>query len=102
MERCALLSARRYSFREDGGRLVEGVTLVYVTGEREETGDQLGMAPLTVSSGPELFTQLREVPGIYDLDFKQRPGPKGRPTLQVTKLTYVRPLDFSQVLEPAA
>ncbi len=94
MERIALLSARRYGFQDDGGRRVEGVTLVYVTGDQQDTADQRGAQPLTVTAPLDLFASLRDVPGIYAADFKQRPGPKGRPTLQVTGLTFEAPVDL--------
>lgn len=91
MERCLVLCARRYSFKDDGGRQVDGVTLSYLTGDREEGADRRGMEPLTISGDSRLYPELQELPGVYDLDFKQRPGKNGRPTLQVTSLRFLGP-----------
>ena len=91
METCLLLSARRYSFRDDAARQVEGVTLSYLTGEREEGQDRRGLEPLTITGGLEVFSGLQEVPGLYEMGFRQRPGKNGRPTLQVVSVRYVGP-----------
>jgi hypothetical protein len=93
METCVLLSARRYQFADDKtGRAVEGVTLTYLTGDAETTGDQRGMFPLSITAPFEVFGTLTEVPGVYDMDFKQRPGKGGKPTLQVVGLRFKQAL----------
>jgi hypothetical protein len=91
MEKCIVLSARRYSFRDDAGKQVDGVTLNYLTGDVEKEQDRLGMEPITITGGLDLFPVLQAVPGVYEMDFKQRPGPRGRPTLQVTGVRFVSP-----------
>ena len=88
MEQVLLLAARRYSFQDSGGRAVEGVQLQYATGGGQETPDRRGLELLTVSAPLELMTSLREVPGVYAMEFRQRPGLKGRPTLQVVSLAF--------------
>jgi hypothetical protein len=93
MEVCTVLQARRYEFKDDDGRLIEGVTLIYLTGDVEKTGNRRGCAPLTVSAPVEIFADLGPLPGIYGMDFKQRPGKGGRPSLQVVGLHFQTPLD---------
>lgn len=90
--RCLVLGARRYSFRDDDGARVEGATLHYLTldGESATDGDQRGEIPLQVSAPLAVFSDLAELPGYYDVDFRQRPGPRGRPTLQATGVSYHR------------
>lgn len=93
METCVLLSARRYEFTDEKtGRPVEGVSLTYLTGEVEKTDDQRGMFPLSITAPVESFAALQVVPGIYDMDFKQRPGKGGKPTLQCVSLRFKRPV----------
>ena len=91
MERCLVLCARRYSFKDEGGRQVDGVTLSYLTGDREDGSDRRGMEPLTISGDQRLYSELQELPGVYELDFKQRPGKNGRPTLQVASVRFLGP-----------
>ena len=92
MDTCVLLSARSYDFKDDQGRSVQGVTLSYLTGDVETTGDRRGVFAMSINAQPEIFAQLGPVPGIYDMDFKQRPGPKGKPVLQVVGLKFKAPL----------
>lgn len=89
MERCIVLCARRYSFKDDGGKQVDGTTLSYLTGDKENGADRKGLEPLTISGDQRLFLDLQELPGVYELDFKQRPGKNGRPTLQVTSARFL-------------
>jgi hypothetical protein len=93
METCVLLAARRYQFTDDKtGRPVEGVSLTYLTGDSETTPDQRGMFPLSITAPLEVFGLLTEVPGVYDMDFKQRPGKGGKPALQVVGLRFKQAL----------
>lgn len=91
--RCLVLGARRYSFRSDDGERVEGVTLHYLTldGERDTPtdDDQVGEIPFSVSAPISLFPELRSAPAYYDVDFRQRPGRGGRPTLQAAGVSYL-------------
>jgi len=85
------LGARRYSFKDDDGQRVEGATLHYLTldGSQDGTTDEVGEIPLAVSAPHSVFAQLTEVPAYYDVDFRQRPGRGGRPTLQAAGVSYL-------------
>jgi hypothetical protein len=102
MERCILLSARRYEFQDDKGKAVAGVTLTYLTDEVQTEGDTRGCQPLSVSAPLDVWPQLGTLPGVYDLDFKQRPGPKGKPTLTLVRLVQCGPLDMAGLYDDAA
>ncbi len=89
METTILLSARRYDFKDEAtGKTVQGVNLQYVTRERDDSDDQRGCLMFTISAPFEVWEQLKAIPGVYDMDFKQRPGKGGRPTLQCVSATY--------------
>ena len=96
MERCIVLSARRYDFKDaESGRRVEGVTLSYLTGDPDQQTDFKGLAPMSIPAPSEVWHQLRAVPGVYAVDFRQRPGPKGRPTLQAVGAEFIAEADFA-------
>lgn len=94
--RCLVLGARRYSFKDDDGALVEGAKLHYLTldGELDGSTDEIGEIPFEVSIPRDVFAQLREAPAFYDVDFRQRPGRGGRPTLQAAGVSYQGPVSF--------
>jgi hypothetical protein len=99
MEKCLLLHARRYDFKDaESGRAVTGVTLTYLqTGGSTPQADQLGEAPLSVPAAIEVWNDLSVVPGFYAIDFRQRPGPRGRPTLQATGLRFLSGVELDTV-----
>lgn len=94
MDTTILLSARRYNFDDEKtGKTVQGVNLQYVTGDTEDSDNQRGCLMFTISAPFEVWGQLKAIPGVYDMEFKQRPGPKGRPTLQCVNATFKAPFD---------
>lgn len=88
------MGARRYSFDGEGGGKVEGVTLHYLTDDQEVGQDQKGTIPLQVSAPPSVFHQLQAVPGSYEVDFRQRPGRGGKPTITVAGVDYLGGISF--------
>ena len=93
--RCLVLGVRRYSFKDDDGERVEGAKLHYLTLDASEDEDldvdQRGEIPFEVSAPLGLYDKLGEVPAFYDVDFRQRPGRGGRPTLQAAGVSYLGP-----------
>ncbi len=93
METTILLSARRYDFNDDKGKSVQGVTLQYLTGDTETSDNDKGCSVFTITAPYDVWLTLKAVPGVYDLDFKQRPGKGGRPTLQCVAANFKAPFD---------
>lgn len=88
-----VLGARRYDFKDDDGARVEGVTVHYLTVDPEDEGspgdeNQKGEIPFSVSAPASVFHQFEQLPGYYEVDFRQRPGRGGRPTLQAARVSY--------------
>lgn len=94
--RCLVLGARRYSFKDDDGSKVEGAKLHYLTLDASEDPDpdRVGEIPFEVSAPLSLFPELSEAPAYYDVEFRQRPGRGGRPTLQVAGVSYQGPVSL--------
>ncbi len=101
--RCLVLGARRYSFRSDDGERVEGATLHYLTldGEQGSSTDEVGEIPLAVSAPLSVYQDLRTAPAFYEVDFRQRPGKGGRPTLQATGVSYLGAASLGDALAPS-
>jgi hypothetical protein len=95
MDRCIVLTARRYDFEDEKtGRRIEGVTLTYITGEAEEQENSRGQAVMQIPAPADLWHQLPTIPGVYAIDFRQRPGLKGRPTLQAVGVEFLSRVDL--------
>jgi hypothetical protein len=95
MQNCLVLGARRYDFQDESGRRVSGVTLTYLTGDLEGEADRRGQASLSIAAPPDVWHQLQAVPGIYDIDFRQRPGKGGRPQLQAVGVHFLAPVNLN-------
>ncbi len=97
--RCLVLAARRYSFKDsETGALVEGAKLHYLIldGEQDGDTDQRGEIPFEVSIPFAVYEDLTGLPAFYDVDFRQRPGRGGRPTLQAVGVSYLGPVSFGE------
>ncbi len=101
MQECLLLSARRYDFKDDDGRRIEGVTLTYLTGEADQESDRRGFSPLSIPAPVDIWHELQAVPGYYHVNFRQRPGKGGRPTLQAVGLEFIAPVGLEPSNVPA-
>ncbi len=86
-----MLGIRRYGFKDDGGERVEGSKISYLTLDAEDEEDSRGEIPLEVSAPRSMFEKFDDLPAFYDLDFRQRPGRGGKPTLQIAALKYAGP-----------
>lgn len=91
-----VLSARRYDFTDQTGVHRDGVTVTYADSGETNDGDRKGLELMQISAPVTLWHQLDAVPGFYRLDFRQRPGPKGRPTLQLVGVECVAPVHVDQ------
>lgn len=92
MEKCVILSARAYDFEDARNQHIKGVSLTYLTGDSEDSDQRRGVFPMTVSATSDVFRSITALPGVYELDFKQRPGRQGKPSLAVVGARLCTPL----------
>lgn len=88
-----ILGARRISFQGTNG-YVDVTKVTYIEGEPEYTGEQKGYLPMTVTADVSVFSSISE-PGIYDVEFRQRPDSKGRPVLTMTNAELIEEVSIS-------
>lgn len=99
MERCLVLAARAYSFNDkETGRLVEGTTVTYLSGDVEAAQERRGMEPLTIAGPADVMATIGPLPAVCDMDFRSRPGPKGRPQLVLANIAPVKSVELAKLL----
>jgi len=87
MSKFVVVCANKYSFVSDGKK-VEGCKIVYF--DRKEDNDSVrGYQPLIVNCDVSIFDKIKNVPGLYDIDFKMVPGQKGKVSLVLNDINYV-------------
>jgi hypothetical protein len=102
METCLVLSARRYSFKDDNGQQIDGVTVTYLTDDNQDEGNTRGCIPLSITAPLALWEAIPPLPAFCDMEFRQRPGPKGKPTLTLTQVRYLSDGSFQFPSEAAS
>ena len=90
-----VLEVRPYDFEDDKGRRIQGTRVTYLDPDSPSVHPASGFSPLTISADDGIAAGLNAVPGVYDLNFRQRAGQKGRPVLSLAGARLVRPLDLS-------
>lgn len=100
--KCIILSARRYDFEDATSKKhVQGVTVNYIEGKPLQEADERGSFPLKITGTPETWGKLAVLPGVYECDFRQRPGKDNRPTLTLTDVHFVSPLGMDGIVAEA-
>lgn len=88
MERCLVLNVKIFDFEAEEGRRIKGCNMTYVTGVPEASQNRRGLTPMTVPISDELYEMMQSVPGVWEVQFSQRPGRGGKPTLTATRAKY--------------
>jgi hypothetical protein len=55
MQECLVLSARRYDFKDEDGRCIEGVILIYFIGDVDWEADRRGQAALSIPAPVDVW-----------------------------------------------
>lgn len=85
---------RPFNFVNDNGEKVEGVTVYYLDTHNENTEYGKGHTALNLTLIGDHLGKFKELPAVYDMDFRQSRDNKGRPTLRLQDLEYVEPFSL--------
>lgn len=98
-DRALILSADHYSITDQKtGELNELYQVWYVNDYREDSDREFGFKPIKMLIEPQVFQQLRaqELPALFDLELKSRPGKANAAALTVVGFKFVsKPEIFS-------
>jgi hypothetical protein len=97
METALVLSADSWEMTDEStGEVRRGVSLCFVNQYRDATDKSVGLRPTKTSATAEVFEAIRKggAPGLYQLDFRTRPGKEGKPVLTAARAEFVRKLDL--------
>ena len=101
-DRALILSADHYSIPDkDTGEVQNLFQVWYCTDYRSSSSKELGLKPTKVLTTPEIFELLRkqELPAIFDLDLRSRPGKGNAAALMIVGYEYVStPVLFPSVV----
>ncbi|MDR3289437.1 MAG: hypothetical protein LBT22_08425 [Peptococcaceae bacterium] len=97
-----ILGCYAYNFvNKDTGEVIKGNTMHIVDPFDVDDGNRKGCVPLKLTISDKVRENIGELPGLYDIDFGQRPGAGGKPTSYVRNLSFVAPVDLLAALDNA-
>lgn len=91
-DRALILSGDHYSIPDEKTGVVQDLYQVwYVNDYREDSETEIGCKPIKMLTTPEIFAQLRaqELPALFDLDLRSRPGKANAAAITVVGITFV-------------
>jgi hypothetical protein len=93
-----VLEVRPYDFSDEKtGRRVVGTRVTYLDPTSPASHPAVGFPPMTISADAAIAETFAAVPGLYELDFRQRAGQKGRPVLSLAGARLVRAVTLTGV-----
>lgn len=94
--KCLVLNAKKYSFVDEAtGEVKSGMHVTYIDPlMREDSNMQKGDLVMKVPALESNFEKLNNIPGFYELDFRQRPDAKGRPVLTLADVKFIEKVNF--------
>lgn len=94
MSKHIVTGIRPFDFANDNGEKVEGVTVFYLDTYNENSEYGKGQTALNLTLIGKHLSKFEQLPGVYDMDFRQARDQKGRPTLRLQDVTFVEPFNL--------
>lgn len=95
-----VMAMRSYKFQDkETNRDVAGSTVFYVDPDSATTNrdGEIGVLPIKCPAIPDVAAQIRVLPAMVELDFKQRPGSDGKPTLTLVAIGDQWPVNLHNI-----
>lgn len=90
MAKHIVIGTNPFDLVDDNGQRVQGVKVYYLDTDPEEGNGAKGFFPLNLSIMGDHASVFTSVPGVYDLDFKQKRDKTGKPTLALRSVEFVK------------
>lgn len=85
---------RPFNFANDEGEKVEGVTVYYLDTFNEDSDYGKGHTALNLTLIGSHLEKFKQLPGVYNMNFRQSRDQKGRPNLRLQDLEYIKPFNL--------
>lgn len=94
-----VLGSRTWEMTDkETGEIRSGVKLTYIDPVAEEAGDVRGFHPMALSGPGSMASEVKDIPGIYELDIRMRPGQANRPTLSLVGCSFVQSVNIAEIV----
>jgi len=102
MEEYLVLGYKSYDFDNKEGERIAGNNVYYLDLMMADYDANVkGSIPLNTSCTPLVKEQLKVLPGFYKLDFRQKPGAKGKATLVLANAEFMGGVNWDEIYSQA-
>lgn len=93
MPKYEVIYANKFQFtNENTGQLVQGVSVTYLPNDPIQAENSRGKQPLKLSTKFDQWSNIEQVPGVYEMDFGMKAGKGGKPEMTLEGLKYASPV----------
>lgn len=92
MDRVIVLGhGKPYDFNSDQNERLVGVKISYIEKSPTCGLGVKGYLPLQISLDPLCLNDIKDLPGIYDVDYSMKPGKNNAPVATITSFKFIKP-----------
>lgn len=94
MSKVLITGYKTYSFQNQQNELISGAKISYLSEVKTSKQNELGYLPIQASVNLECISTLKEVPGLYEINFDMVPGKNNKPELVITGFNFLKSVDL--------
>lgn len=89
MSKHVVLGIQPVDFPDENGQRIQGAKVHYLPDEAEYTQQAKGFLPLNLFMRGDHVAKFEQLPGVYELDFRQRRDKQGKPIMMLKDCEYI-------------
>lgn len=97
MSKHIVIGTNPFDLVDEHGQRVQGVKVYYLDSDPEDSNGAKGFFPLNLSIMGDHVNDFKDVPGAYDLEFKQRRDKTGKPVLSLRNVEFIKPVTLPSI-----
>ena len=99
MSKVLITGYKTYNFQNQQNELISGAKISYLSEMKSSKQNELGYLPIQASVNLECISNLKEVPGVYEIKFDMVPGKNNKPELVITGFDFVKSVDINNIFQ---
>lgn len=99
MSKVIILGAKTYRFENDKKEIVEGAKVSYLSEMMSTKTNEVGYMPLQSSINLQTFSELKDIPGLYEVKYDMIPGRNNKPTLELVGFDFIKKVSLENLFK---
>jgi hypothetical protein len=89
--------SKPYDFLTDNKERLMGAKVTFINSIPNQEDGVRGFLPLQLTVDPLILDDLKELPGIYDVEYTMRPGKNNMPVATISSFKLVKPFKIELI-----